>query len=279
MMGEDAAVNALTISTSAVRSNHCMFSKKNDIPIERIAILIAMQGEADPIINKLNMHEVDPQKYGFHPLLGLKIYSTTQQEKEIFLVVNGQDAVNKVERVGTQAAAVTAFTVIEKLKPDTIINAGTAGGLKDSKIGDVFVSSGPIVYHDRRITFGNYPAYGKGSYDYVDLPIVASALGLKPAIVSSGSSLDASTEDIRLLKEFNADVVDMEAAAIAEIAARLGVRMIALKSITNFIDQNLHSDFENNYSLAVSNLAEKVAGLIPLILNKTPAQLRLAVSR
>jgi nucleoside phosphorylase len=249
-----------------------------DTPIERIAILIAMQGEADPIINKLKMQEADPQKYGFHPLLGIKIYSTIQQEKEIFLAINGQDNVNKVERVGTQAAAVTAFTVIEKLKPDTIINAGTAGGLKDSQIGDVFVSSGPIVYHDRRITFGNYPAYGKGSYDYVDLRIAASALGMKPGIVSSGSSLDASADNIRLLKEFNADVVDMEAAAIAEIAARLGVRMIALKVITNFIDQNLHGDFEKNYSLAVGNLAEKVVALIPFILNKKPAQLCLPVS-
>jgi 5'-methylthioadenosine nucleosidase len=256
-----------------------MLRNITETPIERIAILIAMQGEANPIIDKLKMQEDDPQKYGFHPLLGIKIYSTTRQEKAIFLVVNGQDAINKVERVGTQAAAITAFTVIEKLKPDTIINAGTAGGLKDSQIGDVFVSGGPLVYHDRRITFGNYPAYGRGSFDYVDLPIAASALGLKPGIVSSGSSLDASADDIRLLKEFNADVVDMEAAAIAEIAARLGVRMIALKSITNFIDKNLHSDFEKNYSLAVGNLAEKAAALIPFILNKTPSQLCFPASR
>jgi 5'-methylthioadenosine nucleosidase len=224
-----------------------MHKKTFDSPIIKIAILIAMQGEADPIIKKFNMETEAPEKYGFHPQLGLKLYRTTQQEKEIFLVVNGYDALHDVERVGTQAAAITAFTVIEKLKPDTIINA-------------------PIIYHDRRITLGNYARYGKGSFAYLDLIHAATALDLKPGVISSGSSLDASADDIRLLNEYDADVVDMEAAAIAEIAARLGVRMIALKSITNFIDDNIHADFEKNYSLAVNNLSDKLAALITYLL-------------
>jgi nucleoside phosphorylase len=243
-----------------------MHKKTFDSPIIKIAILIAMQGEADPIIKKFNMETEAPEKYGFHPQLGLKLYRTTQQEKEIFLVVNGYDALHDVERVGTQAAAITAFTVIEKLKPDTIINAGTAGGLKNAKIGDVFISNAPIIYHDRRITLGNYARYGKGSFAYLDLIHAATALDLKPGVISSGSSLDASADDIRLLNEYDADVVDMEAAAIAEIAARLGVRMIALKSITNFIDDNIHADFEKNYSLAVNNLSDKLAALITYLL-------------
>jgi 5'-methylthioadenosine nucleosidase len=242
-----------------------MRNDTNDKPIEKIAILIAMQGEALPIIDNLMMQSIDPEQYDFHPLLGIKLYYAKQQDKEIFLVINGHDPVNQVERVGTQAAAITAFTVIEKLKPDIIINAGTAGGLKNSAIGDVFVSRAPIVYHDRRITLGNYVAYGKGSFQCFDLSLAAKTLGLKPGIISSGSSLDASADDIRLLAEYDADVVDMEAAAIAEIAERLDVKMIALKSITNFIDDNLHTDFEKNYQLAVTNLADKVTALISLL--------------
>jgi predicted amidophosphoribosyltransferase len=93
-----------------------MLKNPTESPIERIAILVAMQGEADPIINKLKMQEDTPQKYRFHPLLGIKIYSTTEQGKAIFLVVNGQDTVNKVERVGTQAAAISSRLMQKRAK-------------------------------------------------------------------------------------------------------------------------------------------------------------------
>lgn len=56
----------------------------------------------------------------------------------------------------------------QRLHPDLVINAGTAGGFgaKGAAIGDVFVSS-LIHNHDRRIPIPGYEAYGIGEYHSV----------------------------------------------------------------------------------------------------------------
>jgi len=249
------------------------YSYDADSPIEKIVIIVAMQEEADPIIMKLNMQENNPDAFGFHPQLGLNVYHVNIQQKDVYLIVNGYDVIHNVDRVGTQAAALTAFTAIEKLHPDTLISAGTAGSLKAAQVGDVFINRGRLIYHDRRISLGNFSAYGKGSFACMEMPLAAKLFGLKSGIISTGNSLDTSLTDMALLTQYDVDVVDMEAAAIAEVAQRLGVRMLAVKAITNFIDQNLHGDFKKNYHLTVTRLAEKMSVLIPFILHKKPSQL------
>ncbi len=244
-------------------------------PIERIAIIVAMNDEAEPIIDKLKMKYKNPVKLGINPKLQLEVYQTKINQKKVFLIKNGKDPINDVDRVGTQPAVLTSYAAIESLKPDTIISAGTAGGLKDSQIGEVYVSNSPFVFCDRIISSPSYKAYGIGHFNYLPLILAAKDLNLKLGVVATGNSLVPSERDLLELKSLKADVVDMEAAAIAEVAQRLDVKMVAIKSVTNFLDKNLHTDYKNNYKIAVDNLAEKIASLIPHILGKKPSQLYL----
>ena len=58
----------------------------------------------------------------------------------VSVATNGKDATYNVDNVGTNAAVLTTFIAIQQLKPDIIINAGTAGGFQRNKaaIGDIF---------------------------------------------------------------------------------------------------------------------------------------------
>ncbi len=49
---------------------------------------------------------------------------------QVYVVWNGRCATNNVDNVGTVPAALSSYLAIQMLKPDVVISAGTAGGLK-----------------------------------------------------------------------------------------------------------------------------------------------------
>lgn len=229
--------------------------------VKRIAIIVAMEDEANPIITKLHAENVDAQVFGFPVELGLKVYLSKIEGKEIFLIKNGIDPRFNVDRVGTQAATLTAATTIQCIKPDIIISAGTAGGVKNCKIGDVYISNSPFVYCDRVISVPNFKPYGEGHFDCFSID-VSNDFNLKKGKIATSNSFDATPRDLKILEELQADVVDMEATAIAETASRWGLKVIALKSVTNFLNANSHTDFDKNYKYAISQLADSVYNVV-----------------
>jgi nucleoside phosphorylase len=239
---------------------------------ETITIIVAMENEAKPIIEIMEMESTDAEKLGFNPQLGLSVYFKEISGKNVFLITNGKDPINGVDRIGTQAAALTAYAVIETLHPTTIISAGTAGGLRDAKIGDVYVSDDNFVFCDRIISLPSYREYGTGYFRYMPVAAIAQPIGLRLGIVATSNSLDPTERDLDELALLKADVIDMESTAIAEVAQRLGIRMIALKSVTNFLNQDLHADFEKNYAIAVDALAEKMALFMPAFLKSLDSE-------
>jgi len=244
-----------------------------DSPIDTIVVIVAMEKEAIPIVAKMRMDPANAESLGFNERLQLPVYYKEIGGRKVFLVTNGKDPIYGVDRVGTQPAVLTAYAVIEALKPNVIINAGTAGGLKHAEIGEVYASKESFVFCDRIISLEKFREYGIGYFPCIPVAAIAQSVGLKLGIVATGNSLDSSDRDIIELEKLDADVVDMEAAAIAEVAQRLGVGMIALKAITNFLNKELHADFERNYTIAVTALAEKVSLVVPAILGKNPSEL------
>ncbi len=238
-------------------------------PARPIAIIVAMKSEADPMILRLRMEPVAAETLGFNPKLGLIVFQARVAERSIYLVRNGMDSTHGVDRVSTLPAAITAYETIRVLAPEYIISAGTAGGLKEAKIGDVYLSNSNFVLCDRFIDLPSYCEYALCSSKYFAIPDAAPALGLKLGVVATGSSLDPAPRDLERLKDLDADVVDMEAAAIAEVAERLEIKMIALKAVTNFLDKDLHTAFEHNYATVVSNLAEKLEGFVLFIAGRS----------
>lgn len=115
--------------------------------LKKVVILFAMEQEAAPTIARLGLKAVG----AFAPPLACLAFEGEHEGLAVAVVVNGTDAVFKTANVGTVPAALTAHAACERLKPDLLISAGTAGGFKarGGCIGDVYVTT-ESVNHDRR---------------------------------------------------------------------------------------------------------------------------------
>lgn len=227
----------------------------------KIAIIMAMQGEADPVIQKLGLKPIEV----IRPRLPVRLFMGSLGSKEICLAVNGKDPKHGVDLIHSQPAVLTANYVAENFSPDLMVSAGTAGGLqkRGAQIGDVYVSRGPVCFHDRRCPIPGFLNYGVGSY----APLEFSVAGFKFGRVSSGDSLYMSVEEQAQFEANDAEVKDMEAAAVAWVASLYEIPFVAVKSITDLIDDShkVEEQFLKNFSLATANLSAGLCKFLTLI--------------
>jgi len=224
---------------------------------------MAMEDEAMPLIDYYAL-----KKIGFHN--PVTVYGN--DDVSLILSLNGKSLEYKVDNVGSQAAALNAHIVIEKYRPDLIINCGTAGGFKykNAKIGDVYIANKFVRYHDRRISLpGGFQEYGYGNYKVINSDILSKKFALKQGIISTGDAFDVSNDELTVMKNDNIDVKEMEAAAIAWVCQLNNVDFTAVKTITDYVDEPLKTgeDFLANLNFASKKLKEKMISLIDFIKN------------
>jgi len=222
-----------------------------------ILIVMAMSGEAAPIICSLGLTE---QKRAFDPRDPMQAFEGRVGEIALVVVLNGKDPrPPHVDLAGPSAAAVSTAQAIKTFAPDLVISAGTAGGLgsRGVKVGDVVLSR-QIVFHDRRLPLGPaWEEYALGNYPHPGTQTAASALGLSTAVVATGSYfVNISTSDLSVINDVGAAVVDMEAAAVAEVCFIYKTRMVALKAITDDVEHPDIAQFEEHFQLANKQLAK-----------------------
>lgn len=227
--------------------------------IQNILILVAMEVEAKAIIKKLNLVPINDYFDSDLPMQAYQSVSATPLK--ITLVYSGKCKTFKVDRIGKEPAVLMAWESIKIFKPDLIINAGTAGGFKHkgASIGDVYIGSS-LKYHDRLFHINEFIGYGIGTYASHDLTDIANKIGLKSGVVSTGNSLMPSQEESEQMEKNNADVKEMEAAAIGEVASLKNIPMIAIKTVTDFVDSDCSTQeqFLKNYKIALQNLSQKL---------------------
>jgi 5'-methylthioadenosine nucleosidase len=144
-----------------------------------VLLVFAMQAEAMPLVQTLNLTEVDEPSI-FPKALPWKKYSGTHEGLNVHVVVPGKDLKLGVDSVGTVPVSMLTYASIVSLHPDLIINAGTAGGFraKGAAIGDVFVAT-QFANHDRRIPVPVFDEYGIGTLAATPIPNLVKALELK----------------------------------------------------------------------------------------------------
>src|SRR5262249_18387468 len=131
-----------------------------------ILIQVAMAAEARPIAAALALRPAGQ----LHPNLPALILEDAHRATTLVLVTHGHDPRFKVDAIGTQPAALTAFAAMAPFSPRRVVTAGTAGGFArhGAHIGDIYLSEGPVNYHHRRIPLGDFDPYGRGSYPSMD---------------------------------------------------------------------------------------------------------------
>ncbi len=222
-----------------------------------LLLLVAMNAEAKPTIEKFNLQKAESMEG-----LPFEIYKGEGNGQHITLMTSGFDPELGVDNVGTQAASVMAAFGIREFKPDMVLNFGTAGGFKESgaEIGTVYLC-GDFKYHDRRIPIPGFDKYGVGNY----VPGVPKEFAAKfpVATVTTGNSLDSTENERKEMfeqAEHRPIVKEMEAAAIAQVCSWSKKPFLALKSVTDIIDGEgvPQQEFIENLHLASEKLQEAV---------------------
>ncbi|XP_023529779.1 5'-methylthioadenosine/S-adenosylhomocysteine nucleosidase 1-like [Cucurbita pepo subsp. pepo] len=241
----------------------------NQRPISSILIIIAMQTEALPLVDKFQLREdvssVFPKEVPWVRYHGI------YKNLEINLIWPGKDLALGVDSVGTISASLVTYASVQALKPDLIINAGTAGGFKakGASIGDVFLVS-ECAFHDRRIPIPVFDLYGVGSKQAMSTPNLLKELDLKIGKLSTGDSLDMSAQDEASILANDATVKDMEGAAIAYVADIFKVPAIFVKAVTDIVDgeKPTAEEFLQNLATVSAALDQAVTQVVNFISGK-----------
>lgn len=237
--------------------------------IRNIVIAVAMEAEASPFVTHLSLEKDDsffPEKSPFKAFVGI------HESCQLTVVTNGKDTVygTGVDNVGTVPAALASYLALQKLdgKVDLLINAGTCGGFKrkGAEIGDVFLTTAS-TNHDRRIQIPDFVPYGIGKLDSTDVSELAKTLNFKTGICTTGNSLDKHDVDELHMKENDASVKDMEAAAIAWSCNLHETPHFGIKVVTDIVDGDVptHHEFLANLQTAAKSLQNALPKVIEYI--------------
>ncbi len=228
-----------------------------------ICIQITMAEEAKPFIELLDFKNINP----LNTPIPHNLYHTNIEEKIIHLIVNGRVS-DHVSYLGTEMASLISEASLRLLKPDLLINAGTAGGKqsKGLKIGDVTICENSY-YHDHRISIPGYHEYFKGNFSSTSkyFSSIKNLKSLIPSTISTGNSFEMNPSDEETISSLNSSVKEMELCAIAQVCSFYKTPWIGIKAITDIIDidESPTSDqFFENLNLACKNLSISLRDIV-----------------
>jgi adenosylhomocysteine nucleosidase len=170
----------------------------------RVGIVTAMATEVWPLLRNWRKN---PHPWQNRPRVGHPV--------EFF---ESEDAVLLCGGIGYEAGKRAAEAVIEYAKPDVLIATGLAGGLKPEwTLGRTMVAAEVV---DEATGRRFQTAYGEGT-------------------VVSSREIARVGKKRELAARFAADVVDMEGAAVAEVAEAHGLPFLAVKAVMDDMDFEL----------------------------------------
>lgn len=222
--------------------------------MDKIGIVVAMEEEKDAVYNLMEDAELE-ESYE------LNFYKGKIQEKKCILVQSGVGKVN---------AARTTQILVDKYKVNRVINVGAAASINPMlNIGDVLIGE-HVVQHDFDITaFGHSKGYitGVGNSVECDSNLLEKIneiinekkrdYNVKLGIVATG---DVFCTEISMRDEiravFDADVVDMECAAIGQVCYLDNIPFNVIRGVSDTPNGNNAGTFDENLDLAAKRCSE-----------------------
>ncbi|WP_088103845.1 5'-methylthioadenosine/adenosylhomocysteine nucleosidase [Halalkalibacter urbisdiaboli] len=197
-----------------------------------IGIIGAMNEEIEQIKTEMDVKQT-------HVKASVTFYEGTMYNKKIVLCKSGVGKVN---------AALTTQILIDTFKISAIIFTGVAGALDEAlEVGDLVISSS-AMQHDMDASplgfkRGEIPMFDRSSDFEANKPLIALAENaakstlnrniLKGRIVS-GDQFIANPESVQSLREeFNGVCVEMEGAAVAQVASLNDVPFVIIRSMSD----------------------------------------------
>ena len=211
----------------------------------KIGILCAGDEELAPFLSVIDVSAVVQKAK-------LQFYIGTIADVDVVALFSGVCKVN---------AAIATQILIETFHVDTIINAGTAGGMSpELEILDTVIST-EVVYHDvAEDILTEFHPWMKTEFFHADKDLIrlskaaAAALGLESKVYWGRMATGESFIDTKGRKEINQKYgplcVDMETAAIAHVCYAFEIPFISIRSITDNEKHSGTDQFEANCKTA-----------------------------
>jgi adenosylhomocysteine nucleosidase len=239
-----------------------------------VGVISALQQEIDELVTVMDGAESGD-------VAGWRSWTGRIGEQQVILARAGLGKVN--------TAALTAL-VWDRYRPRLMAFTGVAGALDPSlSVGDIVIAERTIQHDAGLITPSGLERYQAGhvpffnpteDFGYVPSPsLLARAksvgesidldpvLGRRPAVrvgrVVTGDQFlqDPSTRD-RLFTELGAQVVEMEGAALAQFASRVGCDHIVVRAVSDLAGADSSIDFERFLPEVAANSAHFISALI-----------------
>lgn len=247
---------------------------KDDRKIRRIAIITGVQQEADAFLPDHNsVATTTPfglmRELTIGPMAGSTNGTENQSgaDKQIAIICSG---------IGKVHAGAAAIFLHQQFQPDLLLVIGTAGKVSNI-VGDCFYLH-QCLQADYGVLDGANIPNGFIHYDAGAWPIGPAqlspfkswpqpdGLGLPNAQIATADHFVKNIERAAYLRDhLSADLVDMETAAVAQIAALLDLPWAAIKAVTDGADGDSSEDFHANLAKAADHAAEQAARFIGLL--------------
>lgn len=190
--------------------------------------------------------------------------------------LNGADVVLLRSGIGKVNAAMTTAILLQHFRPDAVINTGSAGGLNpELNVGDVVISA-EVCHHDVDVT-----AFG---YEYGQVPQLPAAFAadeklvniaaecaaedreeqVVTGLIATGDSFMSDPERVLAIGEkfTGLQAVEMEAAAIAQVAYQFGTPFVVIRSISDIAGKESDISFEQFLPKAARHSANLVVSIV-----------------
>lgn len=204
-----------------------------------IGLIAAMPEEIKPLLARI-------ETYSRETAGNFTMYRFRAGHRDACLVESG---------LGPEKAARATATLIAAAAPDLVINFGLGGAVAPGlRVGDVVIAQRLLFARERLFSeqLGLSPKLAVTALDLLQRNLEAPFLICQGTCVTSGAIL-AKRETARLLPAGVVNpVLEMETAAVAKIAAREGVPLLAIRAIsddateelefniTDFTDRNMN---------------------------------------
>lgn len=223
--------------------------------MRKTGIIVAMKEELEEILKIMN--NINEKK-----IYNIQYFEGKINTTDIIIVESGVGKVN--------AARITQI-LIDKLEVENIINVGSAGALNEElNIGDIVIAD-TLIQHDFDITaFNHNKGYITGVGDYIETDkslqekfkkaankIEDKTYKIKVGTIASGDifCIDIKMKD-KIQSKFNAECIEMEGAAIAQVCYLDKIPFIVIRSISDSPNGNNAIVFDEFVKLASKRCSE-----------------------
>lgn len=192
--------------------------------------------------------------------------------------LHGRDVCIVVCGVGKVNAAMCALMLIEKYKPDLVLNSGVAGSLSPIVgIGDIVVATKSVEHDMNGTALGDKQGeitFPDGNMMFFECDKQASTLlaaickeipdtKVAQGIIASGDIFVSDRKQrFKINDRFGALACEMEGAAIGHVCVRCEVPYGIIRAISDDLDENKGMDFVKFCELASKKTVAAVSGFI-----------------